>query len=391
MRRELRMIGSHRVFRPGNPLAARLGRLRQRLASWSAPARRLVGRWLPDPEAADPASEAAAVAALGSDLPRVRWEAAAILRRDSQRSSEGIAALVAALADPEPFVRWHAAAALAAQETSRVFPVLTATLNDPEPLRRAGAAEALGRAGGEAAGMALRKVLADPDARVRMAAARSLGRCGDPTAIPALVPLLSDAEPDVCRSAAHALGRIGDPKAAMSLAEALARPEQPLLVRRALAAALVHTAHPNAQPMLLQALTDPDPQVRGYAAQALGQVGDERAHVALSALKADAAPLLRGTVGDMARSALSMLERRGRHGALQSDTATERPLREGDKRMTSPTPLGFHSEFQVPGDRSKPRPLTPSAQCAFTWSAMGPPGPMAAACSAWCRARCGRR
>jgi hypothetical protein len=70
------------------------------------------------------------------------------------------------------------------------------------------------------------------------------------------------------------------------------------------------------QPQLLDALYDPDPQVRGYAAQALGQIGDESTHAVLQALKADRARLIKGTVGDQAGRALYMLERRERRAAV---------------------------------------------------------------------------
>jgi len=103
----------------------------------------------------------------------------------------------------------------------------------------------------------------------------------------------------------------------------LTRPDQPLLVRRALAAALAQAPHPDAQPALLQALADPDPQVRGYAAEALGAVGNEAAHDALAALRSDHAELLKGTVGDVAARALTLLERRGRRSAPTLRTPTE--------------------------------------------------------------------
>ncbi len=258
--------------------------------------------------------------ALRATMPRVRWLAAVTLGRNPQRSSEALAALVIALADPEPFVRWHAAEALAKQEANRVFSLLTTTLADPNPLRRAGAAEALGRLGGEAACQMLRRCTADPDPTVRVAVAHALGACGDLTAVPALLPLLADADPDVRRATAASVGCSNDAAAAAALAAALDREEQ-LLVRRALAAALAHSAHPGAQPALLKALADPDPQVRGYAAQALGQVGDEQAHAALLALRADGARLLCGTVGDAVRAGLTMLERRGRRGVIAREVA----------------------------------------------------------------------
>jgi HEAT repeat protein len=99
------------------------------------------------------------------------------------------------------------------------------------------------------------------------------------------------------------------------MAAALVRPGQPLLVRRALAAGLAHIPHPDAQAPLLEALHDPDPQVRAYAAKALGQVGDEQAHGPLQDLTADRSRLIKGTVSDWAKRAVELLERRGRRHA----------------------------------------------------------------------------
>lgn len=281
----------------------------KRLRRW---ARGLVQWWRAWRAGAATTSEPAALAALRSAKPRCRWEAAALLGRNPQRSREAIAALVAALADSEEFVRWQAAEALAAQEAGRVFPALAAALDDPEPLRRAGAAEALGHLGGEAAASILGQHVADPDPRVRAALAAALGQTCDLTSLSLLLGLLTDGEPAVRRAAARALGRLADPKAAAPLAAVLAQDGQPLLVRRATSAAIAAAPHPDARPQLLAALADPDPQVRGYAAQALGHVGDEAASGALAALQADQSRLLHGTVGDQARRALTMLERRGR-------------------------------------------------------------------------------
>jgi HEAT repeat protein len=260
-------------------------------------------------------NEQGALAALRSTTPRQRWEGANALGRYPQRSTEAIAVLIEALADPEPFVRWQASEALAAQDATCVFHALTDALTEGQPAQRAGAAAALGRIGGEAATTALGKQVEDPDPRVRRALAQALGQIGDPTTAVELVPMLDDADPDVRRAAAHALGYIGSPGTAVPLAEVLARRDQPLLVRRSLAAALASAAHPDAQPVLLAALADPDPQVRGYAARALGHIGNEAAYERLAELLPDHSPLLKSTVGDEARVAREMMERRGRRAA----------------------------------------------------------------------------
>ncbi len=96
------------------------------------------------------------------------------------------------------------------------------------------------------------------------------------------------------------------------MAAALIQPGQSVLMRRAAAAALARAPHPETQPTLLAALRDPDPQVRAYAAEALGLVGNEAAWSDLVATAQDNSRLLQGTVGDVARRAVAMLERRGR-------------------------------------------------------------------------------
>jgi len=175
--------------------------------------------------------------------------------------------------------------------------------------------------GGEAAALTLSEHGVDPDSGVRVEVARALGMCGDPTCVSVLIPLLADESFDVRRAAAGALGRGGNLSAAAPLAAALAQPGQHLLVRRSLAAALARLPHPDAQPVLLAALGDPDPQVRGYAAQALGQIGSEASYAALLVAKQDSGRLLQGTVADRAKAALAMLERRGRRAAPGGGTA----------------------------------------------------------------------
>jgi HEAT repeat protein len=258
--------------------------------------------------------ESVALAGLTSSSARERWSAAAALGRNSQRTPEALAALVDSLSDPEEFVRWQAVGALAAQEAGQVFPILSELLDDPDPLRRSGAARALGQLGSEAAALALSRRLDDPDPVALAAIVEAVGEAGDPNMAATLLPFLEDPDSDVRRAAARSLGQLGNPGAGAALASALTWPRQSLLVRRAAAAALVRVASPDIQPQLLSALSDADPQVRAYAAHALGQVGSEQAHAALGALKEDRTPVLRGTVGDAAREALALLERRGRRG-----------------------------------------------------------------------------
>jgi HEAT repeat protein len=188
----------------------------------------------------------------------------------------------------------------------------------------------LGLLGGEAGCLEVRKSLADEDSRVRAAAAEALGDCGEPTSVPALLALLLDDDETVVQAAARGLGQIRDDTGARALAAALVRPGQSLLTQRALAAALARAPHPEAQAALLEALGNSDPQVRGYAAEALGHVGDEEAWSALVGLKDDAAPLLKGSVGDAASAAIVLLERRGRSAAPVAQTDSLPPTEKED-------------------------------------------------------------
>jgi HEAT repeat protein len=267
----------------------------------------------------NPVSEESALTGLRDSRPKRRWEAARSLGKRGLQNEQVLAALAGALSDPEPFVRWQAAEALAMQDPGRSFPVLRSLLADPDPLRRAGAADALGRMGGEAATVELRQALADPESAVRAAVARALGSCGDLTASEALLPLLEDEDPAVVRGAARALGQLGDARAACYLADVLIRPGQPLLVRRALAAALVRAPHPEVQSTLFAVLQDPDPQVRGYAAEVLGLIGNDGAWQPLAVAREDPGPLLKGTVGEQAARALAQLERRGHRAPVPAD------------------------------------------------------------------------
>lgn len=266
-------------------------------------------------ERAEGEREQVYVADLAATQPLRRWNAAAALRRNPLVGNDGIVALIKALGDDEEIVAWHAAEALASQEPGRVFGPLEMALDDDDPVRRTGAAQALGKLGGDAAVAVLRRKLSDPEPRVRAAVAAALGQIGDPGLAEALLPLIDDPDPEAVRAAARALGQTGNTVAACPMAAALIQPGQDLLVRRALAAALAHIPHPDAQEPLLQALKDTDPQVRAYAASALGQVGNEQAHTPLQELTADKSRLVKGTVSDRAKRALELLERRGRRQA----------------------------------------------------------------------------
>lgn len=98
------------------------------------------------------------------------------------------------------------------------------------------------------------------------------------TAVPLLIDALKDPDADIRRDAAWNLGNLGDERAIPALTEALK--DQDDDVRFHVARNLGKFEEP-AVPFLLDALEDPDEYVRRYAAWILGVIGDDRAIPAL--------------------------------------------------------------------------------------------------------------
>ncbi len=122
--------------------------------------------------------------------------------------AETTALLVQTLGAPDDEVRGTAAWALA-QKGPDVLAALQAPLAAPDMPTRQAAVEVLGYLGAPAVGL-LRRALMDQAAEVRAAGARELGRLGPEArqAEPALIDALSDRETEVRRAAAWALRRV---------------------------------------------------------------------------------------------------------------------------------------------------------------------------------------
>jgi HEAT repeat protein len=175
-------------------------------------------------------------------------------------------------------------------------PRLIAALSSERPRIRKEAAVTLGKLGAKSASAVadLQKALGDQVLEVRIDAIAALAEIGSASkpVVPDLTALLSDEElPALRQSAAYALGRIGSD--AKSAAPALHRmaASRSNIERTVAAWALVQIA-PDAEnvkmaiPLLIQALEkSPRPEVRIEAARALGQIGSGSAPVA-AALKA---------------------------------------------------------------------------------------------------------
>jgi HEAT repeat protein len=154
-----------------------------------------------------------------------------------------VASLISLSRHGSPMERSAAIADLEELGIRESVPALLELLGYPDAGVRANLAQALGRLGGEGVGAALLTLLADDDALVRMKAAESLGELRHGAGLAALRSTLArDSDPLVRVHVVEALGDLQDPEAL---------------------------------PSLLNALDDPDEQVRAYAADAIGRLGSD--------------------------------------------------------------------------------------------------------------------
>ena len=254
------------------------------------------------------------VSILADPSPRRRWETAAALAR-SQVERDEIITLVGALADREPFVRWQAGRTLASLGSRSALEALMPALRTPPLARQAAAAEALGMLGDQQAVPALLEAARSHHVGLRVSAIEALGCIGADGAGPLLMEMLRDESAGVRRAAARALGQVRDGEAEDALLVRLGDSQEHVLVRRAAAWALGRSAPSgSAVPQLTESLDDPDPQVRWYAARALGLVGDaalgDEVAAALMAHAEDVGQALQGQVSEAVAQTVRRLQRR---------------------------------------------------------------------------------
>lgn len=176
--------------------------------------------------------------------------------------------------DPDPMVRRHVAASLAWRPTGAQLPVVRRLLHDPDPDIRMAAVRSLGNTRIDVLPLQLSPPLDDPDPKIRLAALEVLSSraVADPAVAPALIRAASEpAEPAVRRLALLALG-----------AQML----------------------PQAEPLLIESLSDPSPLIRSAAATALGRIWARRPARGRSPVQGDmsrAAVALQALLGDSNR------------------------------------------------------------------------------------------
>lgn len=160
---------------------------------------------------------------------------------------------------------------------------------------RAFAAELLGRVGSAKAVPALLETVQatrTEDSDVREIALRALARIADPRAVEPLVAALSSADTWLTARIADILTRHGDAAVDPLMAMLTGSSRHP--ARAWAANVLGEVRAQRAFPVLVRAISDPDDEVRGKAATALGRLGDRRAinHL-LEHLLTDPAPFVR--------------------------------------------------------------------------------------------------
>lgn len=153
---------------------------------------------------------------------------------------------------------------------------LVKLLTDGELAEQFYAALVLGETGGAEAAAALRGVVTNEEAPwlVRKNALNSLGERQDAEAVEILLPLLKTKKPDLRHFAAEALGQIGGP-AVKPLIERLDQGHYTIT-------ALGETGDPKAADALLRLLEEKEGRTRRILIAALGKVGGERATAKLT-------------------------------------------------------------------------------------------------------------
>lgn len=213
---------------------------------------------------------------------RVRSDAAWYLREVGD--ARAIEPLIVALSDSDRRVRSSAARSLGQFGDACAIEPLIAALTDSDWDVRENAARALGQIGDARAVDPLLARLKDGNDYARKEAADALGQIGDARAVEPLLARLKDGDDGERRDAADALGQIGDARALDPLLAALR--DRDCLVQCAAADALARFGTTAFDPLIA---TLKAPEGRGYAARALGEMGDTRAVEPLVAVLKDTA------------------------------------------------------------------------------------------------------
>jgi HEAT repeat protein len=190
------------------------------------------------------------------------------------RSENAIPGLLTRLEHSDSGVSWNAAEALGNIGSEAAIPGLLKLMEHSDSDVSWSAANALGKIGSEAAIPGLLKLMEHSDSDVRWSAANALGKIGSEAAIPGLLKLMEHSDSDVRWSAVEALGKISSEAAIPGLLKFVEHSYW--LVRMSAANALGDIRSETAIPELLKLLEhSDDSDVRWRAANALGSIGSE--------------------------------------------------------------------------------------------------------------------
>jgi HEAT repeat protein len=159
------------------------------------------------------------------------------------------------------------------------FKALVAILEDnaSSPKARGAACWLLAQAQYRRASTALWKAFSGKDRDLVWESAKALSILKTKSIVPELISSLKSPSIDHRSAAAYALGMMREPRAVPHLEAMVADRKESATVRGHAAEALAYLKKQRSFPVLLSALDDPEPEVRRWAAFALGELGDKRA------------------------------------------------------------------------------------------------------------------
>ena len=177
--------------------------------------------------------------------------------------------------DKSQTVRINAAYALGLMKDERAIPALYTALNDKIALVRINSAWALGEFGSKCNPEFLEKRMAkESDGKVRAYIIGALGKIQSSSSVPILIDALSDKNKDVRNNAAWALGQIKDERAVPELIRLLQN-ENDLDVKRSVVFALGEIKHELAIEPLINQLDSTDIDLKEKAFEALKKISGE--------------------------------------------------------------------------------------------------------------------
>ena len=216
--------------------------------------------------------------------PHIRADAA--LRLGQARAKDGVDSLIAVLDDPDVLVRINAVRALGEIGDAKAAPALVPLAGDPSPAVREAVTQSFGALRDPVAVATLRTLLDDADDGVRISAARALGTIPGEAAMSALVDVgLRDEDESVRQQVVRVVSEHGEHDAIARLERMLEAGSSTESDRAVAARTLGDLGCPSSVPALIEALGDPDVEVRSIVAHSLGRIGadDPRALEALAA------------------------------------------------------------------------------------------------------------